>query len=58
MYEISYDPAKRNKTLRERGLRFEDPAEVFAGVTIDDPDRVAIMASCARSRSGFCADAQ
>lgn len=33
--EISYDPEKRAKTLAERGLEFEDAAEVFAGTTID-----------------------
>jgi uncharacterized DUF497 family protein len=38
MHEISYDPAKRDKTLRERGLRFEDTVEVFAGLTLDIPD--------------------
>jgi len=31
--EISSDPGKREKTLRERGLDFRDAAEVFAGVT-------------------------
>ena len=36
---ISFDPAKRERTLRERGLRFEDAVEVFAGITIDIPDR-------------------
>lgn len=29
--KIEYDPAKRAKTLRERGLDFEDAREVFAG---------------------------
>jgi uncharacterized DUF497 family protein len=29
---------KRDRTLRERGLDFEDAAEVFAGPTLDDPD--------------------
>lgn len=29
--EISYDPHKRIRTLRERGLDFEDAARVFAG---------------------------
>jgi uncharacterized DUF497 family protein len=28
---ITYDPAKRERTLRERGLDFEDAAAVFAG---------------------------
>jgi uncharacterized DUF497 family protein len=31
--EISFDPGKRDKTLRERRLDFRDAAEVFAGVT-------------------------
>jgi len=35
---ITYDPAKRERTLRERGLDFERAAEVFAGPTIDIPD--------------------
>jgi uncharacterized protein len=32
--EISYDPSKRQKTLAERGIDFEDAREVFAGVTL------------------------
>jgi hypothetical protein len=28
---IEYDPAKREQTLRERGLDFEDAPKVFAG---------------------------
>lgn len=32
--EISCDPAKRAKTLDERGLDFFDAAEVFAGPTV------------------------
>jgi uncharacterized DUF497 family protein len=35
---ITYDPAKRAKTLQERGLDFEDVPGVFAGATIDIPD--------------------
>ena len=35
---ITYDPAKRAWTLRERGLDFEDAAALFAGWTIDIPD--------------------
>lgn len=35
---ISYDSAKRAKTLAERGLDFEDAAEVFAGKTVDYVD--------------------
>ena len=37
-WQITFDPNKRDWTLRERGLKFEDAAEVFDGVTIDDPD--------------------
>jgi uncharacterized DUF497 family protein len=36
--KITFDPAKRDWTLRERGLDFEDAAEVFAGPTLDDAD--------------------
>ena len=32
--KISYDPAKRDKVLAERGLDFEAAAKVFAGVTL------------------------
>jgi hypothetical protein len=35
---ITFDPAKRDWTLRERGLDFAEAVEVFAGQTIDDPD--------------------
>jgi uncharacterized DUF497 family protein len=33
---ITYDPAKRAKTLAERGLDFEDAPQVFAGTVADD----------------------
>ena len=33
--EISYDPAKRHWTLDQRGLDFDDAAEVFAGPVAD-----------------------
>jgi uncharacterized DUF497 family protein len=36
--KITYDPAKRARTLKERGLDFEDCVEVFAGPKIDIPD--------------------
>lgn len=36
---ISYDSAKRDWTLRVRGLDFEDAEEVFAGPTFDQEDR-------------------
>jgi len=35
---ISYDPAKRAKTLEERGLDFEDAIWVFEGTTIEVDD--------------------
>jgi len=35
---ITYDPARRAWTMRERGLDFEDATEVFAGWTLDIPD--------------------
>ena len=33
--EISYDAKKRERTLAERELDFEDAVHVFAGTTID-----------------------
>lgn len=38
LWKITYDPVKREKTLRERNLDFEDAASVFDGVTIDAVD--------------------
>ena len=35
---VTFDPAKREKTLSERGLDFADAALVFAGVTLDIED--------------------
>jgi hypothetical protein len=35
---ITFDPAKRDKTLAERGLDFADAAFVFAGVTAEIED--------------------
>ena len=35
---ITYDPDKRARTLRERGLDFEDALIVFAGLTVDVED--------------------
>jgi uncharacterized protein len=35
---VTYDPEKRELTLRERGLDFEDAAIVFAGVTLEVED--------------------
>ena len=35
---ITFDPAKRAKTLAERGLDFQDAKAVFSGVTIEVED--------------------
>ena len=35
---ITYDPVKRDRTLKERGLDFEDAPKVFAGETLEFPD--------------------
>jgi uncharacterized DUF497 family protein len=35
---VTFDPAKRAKTLAERGLDFEDAAIVFRGVTVEFED--------------------
>ena len=35
---ITFDPAKRQATLEDRGLDFADAAEVFGGVTVDFED--------------------
>jgi uncharacterized DUF497 family protein len=36
--EISFDPAKRARTLAERGLDFADAPRVFAGCTVEVED--------------------
>jgi uncharacterized DUF497 family protein len=36
--KITYDPAKRAKTLEERGIDFEDAPDVFSGPTVTAPD--------------------
>lgn len=35
---LTHDSAKRDKTLADRGLDFEDAVRVFAGVTIEVED--------------------
>ena len=35
---VTFDPAKRAKTLAERGLDFEDAGSVFRGTTIEIED--------------------
>ncbi len=39
MLDITYDTAKRDKTLKERGLDFQDAAEVFAGPVYEIEDK-------------------
>lgn len=36
--KILFDPAKREKTLADRGLDFADAAFVFAGTTLETED--------------------
>jgi uncharacterized DUF497 family protein len=36
--QISYDPVKRERTLAERGLDFEDALHVFEGITVEVED--------------------
>ena len=36
--EVTYDPAKRARTFKDRGLDFEDAAIVLAGVTFEVED--------------------
>jgi hypothetical protein len=35
---ITFDPAKRQKTLADRGLDFEDAGAVFSGATLEVED--------------------
>ena len=35
---VSYDPSKREKTLADRGLDFEDAVAVFDGLTVEVED--------------------
>lgn len=35
---ISYDPLKRERTLRQRGLDFNDAPSVFEGITVEVED--------------------
>ena len=36
---ITFDPAKRDNTLAERGVDFSDAVHVFAGVTVEFEDK-------------------
>lgn len=35
---VSFDPAKRDRTLHDRGLDFQDAEAVFRGVTVEIED--------------------
>ncbi len=35
---VSYDPSKRDKTLADRGLDFDDAVAVFDGLTVEVED--------------------
>jgi uncharacterized DUF497 family protein len=35
---VTYDPAKRRRTLDERGLDFDRASEIFAGLTLEVED--------------------
>ena len=35
---VTYDPEKRDRTFRERGLDFEDAESVFSGPTLEVED--------------------
>ena len=37
--KITFDPAKRASTLKDRSLDFADAAEVFAGKALNIPDQ-------------------
>jgi uncharacterized DUF497 family protein len=37
-WKITFDPAKRDWTLRERGLDFADATEVFDGLKLEHAD--------------------
>lgn len=37
-WKITFDPAKRDRTLRERGLNFLDADQVFDGLMLESPD--------------------
>ena len=36
--EITFDPNKRNQTIKDRGIDFADAAHIFAGYTLDFED--------------------
>jgi uncharacterized protein len=54
---ITFDPAKRARTLAERGLDFADADEVFAGTTAEADDTREDYGEHALSALDYCAAA-
>ena len=52
---ITYDPAKRDRTLAERGLDFEDAAVVFEGPVFTFEDTRQDYGECRIVTVGFLA---
>ena len=52
---ITFDPAKRAWTLRERGVDFVDAVEVFAGPVYEEPDHRRDYGETRIVTAGFCA---
>ena len=55
MVGISFDPAKRARTLAERGLDFADAAEVLVGTTAEAEDTREDYGETRIICFGFCA---
>ncbi len=51
--KITFDPAKRARTLADRSLDFADAAEVFAGKALNIPDERHDSAYSAKVGTGF-----
>ena len=56
MMEIGYDPAKRDKPLKEHGLDFEDTRLVLQDQHLPLRAPAKTTMSGVESRSGFCPD--
>ena len=54
---VTYDPKKRETTLRERGLDFEDAEIVFAGVTLEVEDTRREYGELESSATAYLPDA-
>jgi uncharacterized protein len=51
--DISFDPAKRAKTLVERGIDFADALRVFGGLSVTVQDERLDYGEIATSRSAI-----